>query len=48
MYLGCVSTLSSFRSSLDFLRFFKVAQKSGQSPCTKQGCKSRGSHFEVG
>ena len=34
MYLGCVSSLSSFRSSLDFLRFFKVAQKSGQSPCT--------------
>ena len=34
MYLGCVSSLSSFQSSLDFLRFFKVAQKSGQSPCT--------------
>ena len=34
MYLGCVSSLSTFRSSLDFLRFFKVAQKSGQSPCT--------------
>ena len=34
MYLGCVSSLSSFRSSLDFLRFFKVAQKLGQSPCT--------------
>ena len=34
MYLGCVSSLSSFRSSLDFLRFLKVAQKSGQSPCT--------------
>ena len=34
MYLGCVSSLSSFRSSLDFLRFFKVAQNTGQSPCT--------------
>ena len=34
MYLGCVSSLSSFRSSLDFLRFFEVAQKLGQSPCT--------------
>ena len=34
MYLGCVSSLSSFRSSLDFLRFFIVAQKSGRSPCT--------------
>ena len=34
MYLCCVESLSSFRSSLDFLRFFKVAQNTGQSPCT--------------
>ena len=34
MYLDCVLSLSSFRSNLDFLRIFKVAQKSGQSPCT--------------
>ena len=34
MLLSCVSSLSSFRLNLDFLRFFKVAQKSGQSPCT--------------
>ena len=34
MYLCCVESLSSFRSKLDFLQIFKVAQKSGQSPCT--------------
>ena len=34
MYLCCVESLSWFRSKLDFLRIFKVAQKSGQSPCT--------------
>ena len=34
MSLCCVESLSCFRSSLDFLRIFKVAQKSGQSPCT--------------
>ena len=34
MYLCCVESLSSFRSKIDFLQIFKVAQKSGQSPCT--------------
>ena len=34
MYLCCVESLSWFRSKLDFLWIFKVAQKSGQSPCT--------------
>ena len=34
MYLCCVESLSLFRSSLDFLRIFKVTPKSGQSPCT--------------
>ena len=34
MYLCCVEILSEFRLKLDFLRIFKVAQKSGQSPCT--------------
>ena len=34
MYLYCVESLSSFRSKLDFLQIFKVAPKSGQSPCT--------------
>ena len=34
MYLCYVESLSCFRSKLDFLRIFKVAQKSGQSPCT--------------
>ena len=34
MYLCYVESLSWFRSKLDFLRIFKVAQKSGQSPCT--------------
>ena len=34
MFLCCVACLSSFRSNLDFLRIFKVAPKSGQSPCT--------------
>ena len=34
MYLCCVESLSLFRSKLDFLRIFKVAQKSGQSLCT--------------
>ena len=34
MYLCCVESLSWFRSKLDFLQIFKVAQKSGQSPCT--------------
>ena len=34
MSLYCVESLSSFRSSLDFLWFFKVAPKSSKSPCT--------------
>ena len=34
MYLCCVESLSWFRSKLDFLWIFKVAPKSGQSPCT--------------
>ena len=34
MYLCCVESLSGFRSKLDFLRIFKVAPKSGKSPCT--------------
>ena len=34
MYLCCVEILSGFRSKLDFLRIFKVTQKSGQRPCT--------------
>ena len=34
MYLCCVESLSLFRSKLDFLQIFKVAQKLGQSPCT--------------
>ena len=34
MYLCCVGSLSWFWSQLDFLRIFKVAQKSGKSPCT--------------
>ena len=34
MYLCCVESLSSFRSKLDFLQIFKVAQKLGESPCT--------------
>ena len=34
MYLCCVESLNSFRSSLDFLQFFKVTPKSGKSPCT--------------
>ena len=34
MFLCCVESLSSFRSKLDFLQIFKVAQKSGQRPCT--------------
>ena len=34
MYLCCVESLSRFRSNLDFLQIFKVAPKSGQSPCT--------------
>ena len=34
MYLCCVESLSQFRSNLDLLRIFKVAPKSGQSPCT--------------
>ena len=34
MYLCCLETLSWFRSKLDFLRILKVAQKSGQIPCT--------------
>ena len=34
MYLCCVESLSSFRSKLGFLQIFKVAQKSGKSPCT--------------
>ena len=34
MYLCCVESLSWFLSKLDFLQIFKVAPKSGQSPCT--------------
>ena len=34
MYLCCIESLSSFRPKFNFLRIFKVAQKSGQSPCT--------------
>ena len=34
MSLCCIESLSSFRSKFDFLQIFKVAQKSGQSPCT--------------
>ena len=34
MFLCCTETLSSFRSKLNFLQIFKVAQKSGQTPCT--------------
>ena len=34
MYLCCVESLGRFRSNLDFLQIFKVAPKSGQSPCT--------------
>ena len=34
MFLCCVSSLSRFQLKLDFLRIFKVAPKSGQSPCT--------------
>ena len=30
MYLCCVSSLSPFRSKLDFLRIFKVTPKSGK------------------
>ena len=38
MYLCCVESLSRFPSKLDFLRIFKVAPKSGQSPCTIVQC----------
>ena len=34
MFLCCVESLSRFQLTLDFLRIFKVAQKSGQRPCT--------------
>ena len=34
MYLCCIEILSGFRSKLDFLQIFKVAPKSGQTPCT--------------
>ena len=34
MYLCCVESLSGFRSNWIFLRIFKVAPKSGQTPCT--------------
>ena len=34
MYLCCLEILSGFQSKLDFLQFFKVAPKSGQTPCT--------------
>ena len=34
MFLCCVSSFSRFQLKLDFLRIFKVAPKSGQSPCT--------------
>ena len=34
MYLCCIESLSWFRSKLDFLWIFKVAQKLGQRPCT--------------
>ena len=34
MSLCCVEILNRFRSKFDFLQIFKVAQKSGQRPCT--------------
>ena len=34
MFLCCVEILSGFQSKLDFLQIFKVAPKSGQTPCT--------------
>ena len=34
MSLCCLESLNSFRSNLDSLKIFKVAQESGQSPCT--------------
>ena len=34
MYLCCIYSLSLFQSKFDFLKNFKVAPKSGQSPCT--------------
>ena len=34
MFLCCIGSLSRFWSKLDFLQIFKVAQKSGQRPCT--------------
>ena len=32
------SKFERFRSKLDFLRFFEVTPKSGQSPCTIVQC----------
>ena len=34
MSLCCVESLNLFRSKLDFLKIFIVAQKWAQSPCT--------------
>ena len=48
MYLCCVEILSSFRSKLDFLQIFEVAQKSGQSrlePNFTKNEKERILHF---
>ena len=38
MFLCCVESLSRFRSSLDFLRVFKVTPKSDTYTCTLQQC----------
>ena len=34
MFLCCIESLGRFRPKFDLLQIFKVAQKSGQSPCT--------------
>ena len=34
MSLCCVEILSGFQSKLYFIQIYKVAQKSGKSPCT--------------
>ena len=34
MFLCCVESLNWLQSKLDFLWIFKIAPKSGQSPCT--------------
>ena len=38
MYLCCVERLNQFRSKLDFFKNLKVAQESGQGPCTIVQC----------